>query len=73
MKWHKIDPDTGEPAKRTGCSYYPNDYIAEDYRIINKSFGLRKKGWILTKSGNIIGAFDTLKEAKTAAEKKGGE
>ena len=68
MKWIKIDQRTGEPAKRNCNSYMPHDYIAEDFRIINKSFTERKGAWILSRAGNTIGRYDTLKQAKTAAE-----
>ena len=68
MKWVKIDQKTGKPAQRNRNSFMPHDYTAEDFRIINKSFSERKGAWILTRAGNTIGRFDTLKQAKTAAE-----
>lgn len=68
MNWTKIDQRTGKPAKRNCNSFMPHDYIAQDFRIINNSFSERKGAWILTKAGNTIGRFDTLKQAKTTAE-----
>ena len=68
MKWTKINQKTGEPAKRNCNSYMPHDYIAENYRIINNSFSLRKLAWTLTKDGKEIGKFDSLKQAKSFAE-----
>lgn len=68
MKWTKIDQKTGEQAKRSFNSFMPHDYIAQDFRIINNSFTERKNAWILTRAGNTIGRFDTLKQAKTAAK-----
>ena len=68
MNWTKINPRTGEPAKRNCNSFEPHDYICESYRIVNKSFSVRKGGWILTKDGNEIKRFDTLKSAKAYAE-----
>jgi len=66
MKWTKINQRTGEPARRNCNSFEPHDYIAEDYKIINKSW--TNEGWILTKAGVEIETFKTLKSAKAFAE-----
>ena len=68
MKWTKINPRTGEPAKRNCNSFEPHDYISGEFRIINKSFSLRRGAWILTRGGNEVGRYDTLKQAKTVAD-----
>lgn len=68
MKWTKIDKRTGEPMKR-GCNQLmAHDYIAGYFRIINNSWIETKLGWILTKDGEEIGRFNTLKQAKAKAE-----
>lgn len=67
MKWTKIDQRTGEPMKK-GCNQFmPHDYVAGDFRIINKAW-MEPNGWILTCNGTEIGRFKTLKEAKAKAE-----
>lgn len=68
MKWIKIDQKTGEIAKRGCNSFMPHDYISGDYRIINNSFSIRRLCWVLTRNGEVVGKFDTLKEAKSKAE-----
>lgn len=68
MKWMKINPHTGEPAKRNCNSFEPHDYMSGEYRIVNHSFSERKNGWILQKNGTEIGRFDTLKAAKAVVK-----
>ena len=68
MKWIKIDQKTGEPIKRCCNSFMPHDYIADNFRIINNSWSDTKSGWILTKDGEELGRFNTLKEAKAKSE-----
>ena len=68
MKWTKIDQKTGEPMKK-GCNQFmPHDYVSEDFRIINNEWRESRNGWILTRNGEEVGRFNTLKEAKMAAE-----
>lgn len=67
MKWTKINPITNEPVKRGVNGFFENDYISENFRIINKSWS-EKMGWILTCNGHEIGRFKTLKEAKARAD-----
>ena len=70
MKWIKVNQITGEPAKK-GNSFEPHDYVCyeEGFRIINNSFIVRKKAWVLTNlDGTVLGRFDTLKRAKAYAE-----
>lgn len=68
MKWTKIDQRTGEPMEKTVNSFMPHDYISGSYKIINNSFFERKLAWVLTKNGEEIGRYNTLKEAKARAE-----
>lgn len=70
MKWIKVNQITGEPAKK-GNSFEPHDYVCyeEGFRIVNNSFIVRKKAWVLTNlNGLELGRFDTLKSAKAEAE-----
>lgn len=68
MKWTKIYQRTGEPMKK-GCNQLmAHDYIAGNFRIINNAWKENKLGWILTKDGEEIGRFNTLKQAKEKAE-----
>lgn len=68
MKWTKVDPRTGEPMKRSVNQFEPHDYMAEGFKIINKSWIECTNGWILTKDGTEVGRFNTLKAAKAKAE-----
>lgn len=70
MKWVKVNQITGEPMKK-GNSFEPHDYVCyeEQFRIINNSFIVRKRAWVLTNlDGMELGRFDTLKSAKAYAE-----
>lgn len=70
MKWIKVNQITSEPMEK-GNSFEPHDYVcyAEGFRIVNNSFIVRKKAWMLTAlDGTELGRFDTLKRAKAEAE-----
>lgn len=71
MKWIKVNQVTGEPMEKGNNSFEPHDYVCyeEGFRIINNSFVVRKKAWVLvTFEGRELGRFDTLKSAKLKAE-----
>ena len=68
MKWTKVNQRTGEIFKRGCNSFEPHDYISEKFRIINNEWKETKLGWILTRDGEEVGRFNTLKEAKAKAE-----
>ena len=54
---------------KKGCNQFmPHDYVSEDFRIINNEWRESRNGWILTRNGEEVGRFNTLKEAKMAAE-----
>lgn len=56
---------------KKGNSFEPHDYVCyeEGFRIVNNSFIVRKKAWVLTNLyGLEFGRFDTLKSAKAEAE-----
>lgn len=70
MKWIKVDQITGEPMKKSN-SFEAHDYVCfeERLRIVNNSFIVRKKAWVLTTlEGKELGRFDTLKSAKAESE-----
>ena len=68
MKWTKVDQRTGEPMKKGYNQFMPHDYVADHFKIINRSWCETKLGWILTVNGREIERFNTLKEAKARAE-----
>lgn len=65
MEWQKINHFTNEPYKKNpkDGGWYVVDYISGDYRISNMS-----DHWLVTKCGESLGKFKTLKAAKTFAE-----
>lgn len=66
MEWSKVHFGTNEPYKKNPKSgaWFIIDYICEDMRISMMPNG----DWILTKSGEKLGRFKTLKSAKAFAE-----
>lgn len=66
ITWQKIDHFTGQPYKKNNASgaWHIVDYIADDLRITEQSNGDR----VLTKDGELVATFKTLKAAKAFAE-----
>lgn len=64
LRWEKVDHFTGEPYRRSTSKWTAVDYVSGDLKIETLFNGDRE----LTKGGQKIRAFKSLKAAKEYAE-----
>ena len=68
MTWEKFYHGTNTPYKKNPKSgaWYIIDYVSGEYRVVMQPNG----NWTLTKNGNEIATFKTLRSAKAFAERE---